>query len=269
MDVYFAPKNSADDESGLMSKVNAPTFLKRIALSVIVAVLVVISVWMYYPAVLTPAPRLTFRIEGFFDSKINFRDAGASINQCADEPLLPESRIMRSSGFFSGWSCDRVGNPDVIYSLNYSDAEGKRYYCRGAEGQPHGLLVGTSFQSVEMSDIEFLSSWSKNPEQVRSVCQFLDDGIKQVRKGRRVLLHCDAGRDRTGAVVALMAAYEIEARGPLSDRAIQAIECDYRKSKSLRPEKYGRIQKLLEELRASGGVRQFVHNQCGSLVSDI
>ena len=120
-----------------------------------------------------------------------------------------------------------------------------------------------------MSDIEFLGNWSKNPEQVRSVCQFLDDGIKQVRKGKKILLHCDAGRDRTGAVVALMAAYELEARGPLSDQAIRAIECDYRKSKSLKSEKYGRIQKLLEELRTSGGVRQFLHNQCGSLVNDI
>ena len=248
---------------------NAPAFFKRTNLLLLVAVVVAIAAWMYYPAVLLPAPRLTFKVEGFFDSKINFRDAGASINQCANEPLLPESKIMRSSGFFSGWSCEKVGDPDVIYSLNYSDAEGRRYYCRGAEGQPHGLLVGTSYQSAEMSDIEFLSNWSKNSEQVRSVCQFLDDGIKQIRKGKKILLHCDAGRDRTGAVVALMAAYELEARGPLSDHAIRAIECDYRKSKSLKPEKYGRIQKLLEELRASGGIRQFLHNQCGSLVNDI
>jgi hypothetical protein len=252
-----------------MSKINYLIFFKKIALSGLVLVVVTIAVWMYYPVVLLPAPRVTFKVEGFFDSKINFRDAGASINQCANETLLPESQILRSSGFFSGWSCEKVGFPDVIYSLNYSDAEGKRYYCRGAEGHPNGLLVGTYYQSSEMSDIEFLGNWSKNPEQVRSVCQFLDDGIKQVRKGKKILLHCDAGRDRTGAVVALMAAYEIEAKGPLSDQAIQAIECDYRKSKSLRPEKYGRIQKLLEELRASGGVRQFVHNQCGSLVNDI
>lgn len=242
---------------------------KRVALFSAASFVTIVAVWMYYPSVFQPAPRLTFKVEGFFDSKINFRDAGASINKCAGEPLLPESKIMRSSGFFSGWPCEKVGHPDVIYSLNYSDAEGKRYYCRGAEGQPHGFLVGTSYQSAEMSDIEFLSNWGKNSEQVRSVCQFLDDGIKQVRKGRKILLHCDAGRDRTGAVVALMAAYEIEAQGPLSDRAIQAIECDYRKSKSLKPEKYGRIQKLLEELRASGGVRQFLHNQCGSLISDI
>lgn len=252
-----------------MHKVNASSFLKRIALLLLAVVVVASAAWMYYPAVLLPAPRLTFKVEGFFDSKINFRDAGASINECANEPLLPESKIMRSSGFFSGWSCEKVGYPDVIYSLNYSDSEGKRYYCRGAEDQPHGLLVGTSYQSTEMSDIEFLSNWSKNPEQVKSVCQFLDDGIKRVREGKKILLHCDAGRDRTGAVVALMAAYEIEAKGLLSDQAIQAIECDYRKSKSLKPEKYGRIQKLLEELRASGGVRQFLHNQCGSIVSDI
>jgi hypothetical protein len=252
-----------------MFKIHELIQAKRAAILGLILFVGVALAWMYYPAFLLPEPRLTFKIEGFLESKINFRDAGSSINQCADEALLPESQIMRASGFFSGWSCEKVGHPDVIYSLNYSDAEGKRYYCRGAEGQPHGLLVGMYYQTIEMSDIEFLSNWSNNSEQVRSVCQFLDDGIKQIRKGKKILLHCDAGRDRTGAVIALLAAYEIEARGALSDQAIQAIECDYRKSKSLKPAKYGRIQKLLEELRASGGVRQFIRNQCGSFVSDI
>ena len=98
--------------------IKAPIKLSYIPLVLVVA----FCAWIYYPSLTTPGPPLTFKIEGVLDSKLNYRDAGASINECAHEKLLPEGRLLRSSGFFSGWSCDRVGSPDVIYSLNYSDA---------------------------------------------------------------------------------------------------------------------------------------------------
>jgi len=229
----------------------------------ILMVLIGLLLWIYYPRFTTTGVPLTFKFEGALDSKLNFRDAGASINQCAGRKLMDEGKIFRSSGFFSGWSCDRVGNPDVIYSLNYSDHGNRRYYCRGAADNPYGNNVGVIFQHEEISDIEFLVSWDQKPEQVRSVCQFLQSGINDLKAGKKILYHCEAGRDRTGAVVALVAAYELEQNGNLSDNVIDAIECDYRKSQSLSPEKYGRITALLRELRARGGVREFLKNRCG------
>jgi len=242
---------------------------RRLYSLVALVLLGAILAWMYYPALLVSSPPLTFKVEGLIDSKINYRDAGASINECAGENLVAEAQILRAAGFFSGWSCDKVGNPDVIYSLNYSNAENKRYYCRGAKDRAYGLNIGVFFQSKELSDIEFLSTWDEGTEQVKSVCKFLSEGLRQIKNGKKILIHCDAGRDRTGAVVALLEAYALEEKGPLSDVAINAIECDYRKSKSLRPEKYGRIKTLLERLRADGGVRKFLHSHCGQWPSDI
>ena len=220
---------------------------------------VVVCAWVYYPSLMVPGPPLAFKIEGALDSKLNFRDAGASINECAHQKIMPEGLLLRSSGFFSGWSCDRVGNPNVIYSLNYSDAEHRRYYCRG----DHGFNVGVTYQHQEFNDIEFVENWEKNPEQVRHVCEFLKDGISQFTSGKSSLFHCDAGRDRTGAVIALLAGWELEEKGKLSDQEIDAIECDYRKSKSLKPDKYGRIERLLKTLRSRGGVRVFLAERCG------
>jgi hypothetical protein len=242
---------------------------KRLVSLAVLLLVGLMLAWMYYPTFLFSSPPLAFKVEGLIDSKINFRDAGASINACASDQLLPEARILRSSGFFSGWSCDKVGNPDMIYSLNYSDEEHRAYYCRGANDRPFGFNIGVSFQAKEISDIEFLSTWEEGSEQVKSVCMFISESLRQIRDGKKILIHCDAGRDRTGAVVALIAAYELEARGPLSDAAISALECDYRKSRSLRAEKYGRIQALLERLRADGGVRRFLHERCAQWPSDI
>jgi Tyrosine phosphatase family len=227
-------------------------------LGVLLAFLVGFACWAYYPTFTTPGIPLVFKIEGALDSKINFRDAGKSINECAGTKLLPENILFRASGFFSGWSCDNVGNPDVIYSLNFSDRENRRYFCRDASG----FNIGVSYQHIELSDIEFLSNWEQSSEQVKHVCHFLKDGIENLKLKKKTLYQCDAGRDRTGAVIALLAAYELESAGIITDQQIAAIECDYRKSKSLKPEKYGRIAKLLKELRSRGGVRRFLNERC-------
>ena len=218
-----------------------------------------VCAWIYYPTFTVPGPPLVFKVEGALDSKLNFRDAGTSINQCAGQTILKEGLLFRSSGFFSGWSCDRVGNPDVIYSLNVSDAENRRYYCRGSDG----YKIGTYFQRDELSDIEFIANWDRNREQVKQVCAFLRDGINQFDGGHKSLFHCEAGRDRTGAVIALIAAWELEADGNLSDAEIAAIECDYRKSKSLRADKYGRVDTFLRSIRDRGGIKVFLRSKCG------
>jgi hypothetical protein len=214
--------------------------------------------WAYYPTVLTSGVPLAFKIEGAIDAKLNVRDVGASINQCAGIEALPVGKLWRASGFFSGWSCDRVGNPDVIYSLNYSDAENHRFYCRDNKG----INIGRYFQHDELSDLEFLSTWETKKTMVRDACQFIVSALTELDSGKRVLLHCEAGRDRTGAVSALIAAWQIEEQGLLTDLQIQAIECDYRKSASLSMEKYGRIERLLKQIREQGGVRKFIGEHC-------
>jgi hypothetical protein len=64
-------------------------------------------------------------------------------------------------------------------------------------------------------------------------------------------------------MTALLAALEFEAAGTLTDDAIAAIECDYRKSQSLKDYKYGRMERFLKELRQRGGVGSFLESYCG------
>jgi hypothetical protein len=222
------------------------------------------GLWAYYPNIITNHSGLVFKIEGALDSKLNFRDAGLSINECAARKLLPEGKIYRASGFFSGWSCDRVGNPDVIFSLNGSIASNRQSYCRS----PEGLKIGVKFQQEELNDLEFLTSWTSRPEMVNAVCQFLKAEITNLANDKSSLFHCDAGRDRTGAVIALLAAYQLEMDGNLSDEEISAIECDYRKSQSLDAEKYGRIHNFLYAIRSQNGVRKFLASKCCSAESN-
>ena len=63
------------------------------------------------------------------------------------------------------------------------------------------------------------------------------------------LFHGEAGLDRTGAVIALLADWE--------------LEDDYRKSKSRKPGTYGSIERLLETLQSRGGLRVFLVARCG------
>lgn len=232
---------------------------KKLGFSALFLLLLGIAAWAYIPTFTAGEPRLVFHWEGAVQEKLNFRDAGKSINTCAGRELLPEGVMLRASGFFSGWSCDRVGNPGKIYSLNYSDAENRRYYCRGADG----ILVGEYFQHDELSDLEFIQTWDHHRDFVQAACEYLKRGIDHVDANERFLYQCDAGRDRTGALTALLAGSILERKGPLTDDMIEAIECDYRKSASLKPYKYGRIKTLLTVLRSQyGGVRGFLHDRC-------
>ena len=75
---------------------------------------------------------LAIRWEGFYHD-MNHRDIGQSVNDCLEEDIFKNNVVHRSAGWFSGWSCSKVGNPDVIFSLNYSPIKKERYFCHKPE----------------------------------------------------------------------------------------------------------------------------------------
>lgn len=203
---------------------------------------------------------LVIRMEGFYLDK-NFRDVGDSINQCYGEPVMKKGKIMRSNGWFSGWECSEVGDPEVIYSLNFDPKKNEKYFCWNSEQSD--AKVGKVFNpNIKLHDLEFMKTWSDN-EMRQSTCRIFDDMFQSIGQNKKVLYHCNAGRDRTGAFSAVLAALAAEAANMLDEKMVNAIECDYRKTKSLRKSKYGRMANFLNEIRQKGTIKDFLKSSCG------
>ena len=203
-------------------------------------------------------PGERFEPEGLYLDH-NYRDVFGSVNQCLGKDVLPLDRLGRSNRWFSGWSCDNVGDPDHIVTLNYKPQKGHVFYCR-RDGK---RVVGVApVQEVEMNDIEFMDTW-EDKLQRRYICAQMKTVAEGMRKGGNVLVHCDAGRDRTGAFAAMWSAMFLERAGVERKAIVEAIECDYRKSASLAPQKYGRMEKFLGKIWKRGEtIEQFVQSQC-------
>ena len=77
---------------------------------------------------------LAIRYEGLYIDN-NYRDIGQSINDCLAEDIFKKDVVHRAAGWFSGWSCSNVGNPDVIFSLNYSPIKKERFFCHEQDGK--------------------------------------------------------------------------------------------------------------------------------------
>lgn len=189
----------------------------------------------------------------------NFRDVGESLNQCLGEKRFATGVLLRANRWFSGWSCEEVGSPDVILTLNYKPENGDRYFCRSGLTTKVGEVYAPT---TELSDLEFLQTW-QNPVMRSEACAYVSRALEVMAHGEKLLVHCDAGRDRTGTLSALLAAMAIEQNGPLDEGMMKALECDYRKSKSLSPEKYGRMRTFISALTAEGGIARFLGEQCG------
>ena len=200
---------------------------------------------------------LAIRYEGFYHD-MNHRDLGLSINDCLDEEIFKNNVVHRSAGWFSGWSCSKVGDPDVIFSLNYSPINKERFFCHESEEK----IIGKFFNDeIVLNDLEFISNWEN--EKIRiPTCLFYENILLDIIAEKKVLIHCDAGRDRTGAISALLMAMASEKAGLLDERMISAIECDYRKTESLIEEKYGRMSNFIRNLINGGGVNEFLIQQC-------
>ena len=165
---------------------------------------------------------------------------------------------MRSATWFSGWGCSKVGSPDVIYSLNFSPERNERYFCQKGDNKKIGRYFNFDKQ---LSDLEILDQWN-DPQIKGATCGFIKDIFVSVLEDQKTLFHCDAGRDRTGAIAALLSAIVAESTKDLDSRMIGAIECDYQKTKSLDEEKHGRMGYFITQIIRQGGVNNFVSKNC-------
>lgn len=202
-------------------------------------------------------PGLAIRWEGFYHD-YNFRDVGQSMNDCLGSPIFQTGLLTRSAGWFSGWSCNGVGNPDLIFSLNYSPKKEERYFCQGPNGKTIGRYTNPE---IKLSDLEFPKNWDN--EQLREpACLFIREILQAIELGKKSLVHCDAGRDRTGTISALLVAMAAEKKGQLNSGMLDAIECDYRKTASLDEAKYGRMKRFIQYLQTEGGIHTFLTRRC-------
>ena len=98
---------------------------------------------------------------------------------------------------------------------------------------------------------------------------FFENILLGIIADKKVLIHCDAGRDRSGTLSALLIAMASEKSGLLDEKMINAIECDYRKSASLTLDKYGRMSNFIRNIQKRGGVNDFLFNPLRSDFSSI
>jgi hypothetical protein len=228
--------------------------VKRLIMVAIFGVLLK-AAWMVYKSRTNGIP-LAIKWEGAFLDP-NSRDVGASINQCLGRPLMREGVIQRASVWFSGWACSKVGSPDVIFSLNFDPSRNERYFCKKDDTN----IIGRHYGTKVLNDLEFLESW-EDPAMRSAACQYIQESFAEIADQKKILVHCDAGRDRTGTYSALITALTAESMGRLNAEVLEAIECDYQKSRSLLPSKFGRMRRLIENLIETQGVRGFMINTC-------
>ncbi len=221
-------------------------------------------VYLGYHAYQNEQPGYRLEIEGLVKDH-NYRDVGDSLNECLQKSYIDfrfaENKVSRANKWFSGWSCDNVGNPEMIVSFNYQPKKDWKYYCEQDNGE---RLVGYHANfDFEINDIENLSTW--NDKKTREVvCAQLKVIIGMVIDDRKTLFHCEAGRDRSGAVAGILGAAAYEGSGHKIDyRFLEALECDYRKSSSLKAYKYGRIGNfIMAAIEKEGSFNNFLKNQC-------
>lgn len=195
--------------------------------------------------------------EGFYHD-YNHRDVGKSLNVCLGENLFKEKIVYRSARWFSGWDCEKVGDPDVIYSLNYAPGKKVRYFCQADDSKNIGRFFNPN---IQLEDLEFEKTWESIPMK-QAACRFFIDIFKSIQSDKNILIHCNAGRDRTGTFSALLAGLAAERVHRLDNAMLEAIECDYRKTESLVPEKQGRMQQFILQLRQKGTLADFFNRQC-------
>jgi len=191
---------------------------------------------------------------------LNHRDVGQSLNACLGSNTFATGEIQRSNRYFSGWSCNKVGNPETIVQLNFEMKRQEISYCT----RPDGDVVAEHFnQGFEIKDIEDFEQWN-DPGVRTALCQSVALALRSIAEGKNVLVHCDVGRDRTGAFSALLAATLADMQQKLDDKVVDAIECDYEKTKKLEGWKKGHMKAFVNDLKSHyGGPVSFLREKCG------
>ena len=241
-------------------------FIKSIILICCIGVVVGFGNYIYSRDKNKYEPKLWI---GLFDYRLNLRDLGESLNKCLKKEIFETGLIYRSNKYFSGWSCDKINNPDRIYSLNFSPWNPHSYYCERADGS---RLYGThSNTTFEINNVEKIENW-EIPELRETMCSFVKDALTDIVEGRNFLFHCDVGRDRTGAFAAILAMMMAEQQNMVNEKLVDAIECDYQKTSALESFKKGRMKNFVHEtIREYGGMTKFINSKCkisGDLVDN-
>jgi hypothetical protein len=242
--------------SSHLKKIKYPSLLICILLLVVLCCMGWIKVRR---SLLESEQHLAIRWEGLYKDK-NFRDIGDSINQCYGKEIMRTGLVFRSNGWFSGWNCNKVGNPEIIYSLNFDPKKNDLFFCWDAQKKQANICKVLNL-TIKLSDLEFLPTWG-NEEMRKSTCTIFKSMLVSIKKQKRTLIHCSAGRDRTGVFAAILAAIAAESRHTLNQSMLDAIECDYRKTASLVPEKYGRMEEFIRQISKTQSVSHFLASQC-------
>lgn len=198
-------------------------------------------------------------LEGILQYRLNFRDVGESLNKCLNRKKFVTNRIFRSNKFFSGWSCDKINNPDNIYSFNYNPKNPQKYFCMDKNSEKK---FGISFnKNFIINDISNLNLWHQT-EYKETMCTYFLYALQDLAQNHSFLLHCDAGRDRTGDFIAILVYILLEERHLNTVEAINALECDYEKTSSLELKQIGHIKNFLTNIKNKKDLKKFIQSQC-------
>jgi hypothetical protein len=187
---------------------------------------------------------------------------GSSLNACVGRTIFREGVLTRSNKFFSGWSCDAIGNPDRIFTLNYDPENKREYFCRDDGKNIRGEYFNLQ-RRIDEDELYSLASWEHEDFRA-SMCRTMQELVHGIIYKERQHIHCNAGRDRTGSVVAIISAALLASSGQSVENFADIAECDYRKSKSLSRDKYGKIASLLQGIEQEyGNAAVFLQQRCG------
>ncbi len=226
----------------------------------------IFSLSAYLGHVILGEKNLKFHIEGIFGStNANFRDVGDSINKCLGDHQLNPGVLLRANRQFSGWPCSFVGSPDKIYSLNFNHNRPRSYYCLEGLSIKKGLILNKK----RFQDAEFLKKWHTDTHIRETSCKFIKSIMLDISNEEKVLVHCDAGRDRTGMASAVLAGVALE-KIVSFDKIVSALECDYQKYPTLSDSYKGRITDFITDIATEyQNTENFLTSMCPSVNSDL